>query len=54
MTKQNEKTERKPTKYTHSAWSGKKYDHPMTVEDLTKESLNVLRNHPTIGKCLRG
>ena len=48
---------KKPAKaedYTHSPWSGKKYGRPQTIEELTAESLAILRRHPTIGKCLVG
>ena len=38
--------------YTHSVWSGKKYDRPQTQAELVVESMKVLRNHPTIGKMI--
>jgi hypothetical protein len=38
--------------YTHSVWSGKKYDRPQTQAELVAESMKVLRAHPTIGKLL--
>lgn len=42
----------KASDYTHSVWSGKKYDRPQTQADLVAESMKVLRNHPTIGRLL--
>lgn len=39
--------------YTHSVWSGKKYDRPMTQAELVAESMKVLRSHPTISKLLK-
>ena len=42
----------KSSDYTHSVWSGEKYDRPMTQSELIAESMKVLRNHPTIGKLL--
>lgn len=41
-------------RYTHSVWSGRKYDRPMTQAELIAESMAVLRRHPTIGKALVG
>ena len=38
--------------YTHSPWTGKAYDKPMTQADLLAESMAVLRRHPTISKYL--
>ena len=38
--------------YTHSVWSGEKYDRPMTQAELIAESMKVLRRHPTISKLL--
>lgn len=38
--------------YTHSVWSGKKYDKPRTHAQLAAESMKVLRSHPTIGKLV--
>ena len=43
----------KANEYTHSAWSGEKYDRPQTTEELAAESMAVLRRHPTIGKLLQ-
>lgn len=40
--------------YTHSVWSGEKYERPMTHAELVAESTKVLRTHPTISKCLLG
>lgn len=40
--------------YTHSVWSGKAYDKPMTQAELIAESMKVLRGHPTIGKLISG
>ena len=42
----------KASDYTHSVWSGEKYDRPMTQAELVAESMKVLRNHPTISKLL--
>jgi hypothetical protein len=42
----------KSSDYTHSVWSGQKYEHPQTQAELRAESLSVLRNHPTIGKLI--
>lgn len=42
----------KASDYTNSVWSGKKYDRLQTQDDLTAESLNILRRHPTIGRLM--
>jgi hypothetical protein len=39
--------------YTHSVWSGKKYDRPQTNKEMVAESMKVLRNHPTIGRAMK-
>ncbi len=44
----------KASDYTHSVWSGAKYDRPRTQAELIAESMAVLRRHPTLGKCLVG
>jgi hypothetical protein len=40
--------------YTHSVWTGKKYDRPQTQAELIAESMAILRRHPTMSKCLIG
>lgn len=42
------------SRYTHSAWTGKKYARRQTHAELLAESMAILRNHPTIGKTLGG
>lgn len=42
----------KASDYTHSVWSGEKYERPQTEAELIAESMSVLRRHPTIGKML--
>jgi hypothetical protein len=32
----------KPSDYTHSVWSGKKYDRPQTLDELTNEGKAVV------------
>lgn len=44
----------KASDYTHSVWSGEKYDRPRTTAELVAESMAILRRHPTIGKCMVG
>jgi hypothetical protein len=38
----------KPSDYTHSVWSGKKYDKPQTMESLVEEGLRVINAHSAI------
>jgi hypothetical protein len=42
----------KASDYTHSVWSGEKYDRPQTQAELTAESMKVLRRNPTIGRLM--
>jgi hypothetical protein len=43
----------KAADYTHSVWSGKKYDRPQTQEDLTAESKAVLASNPAIRRATK-
>jgi hypothetical protein len=38
--------------YTHSPWSGAAYEHPPTVDELIRESKDVLRRNPAIAKAM--
>lgn len=42
----------KRREYTHSPWSGKGYEKPPTVEELTRESRDVLKRNPVISKAM--
>jgi hypothetical protein len=42
----------KASDYTHSVWTGKKYNRQQTDSDLANESRKVLNRHPTIGRLL--
>lgn len=43
----------KAADYTHSVWSGKKYDRPQTQEELTAESKAVLASSPTTRRATK-
>lgn len=46
------KSKSSKTKYTHSVWSGEKYDHAPTVDELTKEGKEVLQRNPAIARAM--
>ena len=52
MTKEQKKLEKQAAKYTHSIWSGKKYERPQTVDELAAESMRVLSNNPAIARLM--
>lgn len=45
-------TNQKKLEYTRSPWSGKDYEKPPTVDELTEESQAVLQRNPAISKAM--
>lgn len=43
----------KAENYTHSIWSGEKYDRPQTQEELTAESKTVIASSPTTRRATK-